>query len=145
MAKHLVDLDEEALGAARAELGKCLGHAGVRGAIEHLASAGASGRPTIRDLEIGYSARIAAQWDRRIGRWMRFNRSRPPPPMCVVHCRFSDCLRSSQRGRQIPDLLVAAAAEEHHLTVPHYNGDFDLIAAVTGQLCRWIVSAGSAD
>jgi hypothetical protein len=29
MAKHLVDLDEEALGAARAELGTRLGHAGV--------------------------------------------------------------------------------------------------------------------
>jgi predicted nucleic acid-binding protein len=27
---------------------------------------------------------------------------------------------------------VAAAAEEHDLTVVHYDADFDLIAAVTG-------------
>jgi predicted nucleic acid-binding protein len=39
---------------------------------------------------------------------------------------------------------VAAAAEEHDLTVVHYDADFDLIAAVTGQRCRWIVPAGSA-
>lgn len=51
----------------------------------------------------------------------------------------------SQRGRKIPDLLVAAAAEEHNLTVLHYDGDFDLIAELTGQRCQWIVPAGSAD
>lgn len=51
----------------------------------------------------------------------------------------------SQRGRKIPDLLVAAAAEERDLTILHYDADFDLIASVTGQRCQWIVAAGSAD
>lgn len=49
----------------------------------------------------------------------------------------------SQRGRKIPDLLVAAAAEELGITVLHYDADFDRIAAVTGQRCLWVVSAGS--
>ena len=49
----------------------------------------------------------------------------------------------SQRGRKIPDLLVAAAAEELDLTVLHYDADFDRIAAVTGQLCEWVVPAGT--
>jgi len=31
---------------------------------------------------------------------------------------------------------VAAAAEEHDLTVVHYDADFDLIASVTGQRCQ---------
>lgn len=43
----------------------------------------------------------------------------------------------SQRGRKIPDLLVAAAAEELGVGVLHYDADFDLIASVTGQRCQW--------
>lgn len=50
-----------------------------------------------------------------------------------------------QRGRKIPDLLVAAAAEELGIPVLHYDADFDLIASVTGQLCRWVVPAGSIE
>jgi len=51
----------------------------------------------------------------------------------------------SQRGRKIPGLLVAAGAEEHRLAVLHYDRDFDLIAAVTGQATEWVVAAGSVD
>jgi predicted nucleic acid-binding protein len=51
----------------------------------------------------------------------------------------------SQRGRKIPDLLIAAAAEEAGLTVLHYDADFDRIAAATGQPCEWIVPAGTID
>lgn len=50
-----------------------------------------------------------------------------------------------QRGRKVPDLLIAAAAESRGLTVLHYDTDFDLIASVTGQRCEWIVPAGSVD
>ena len=51
----------------------------------------------------------------------------------------------SQRGRKIPDLLVAAAAEEAGHTVLHYDSDFDLISSVTGRPCRWVVPRGSVD
>jgi predicted nucleic acid-binding protein len=50
-----------------------------------------------------------------------------------------------QRGRKVPDLLIAAAAEARGLTVMHYDSDFDQIAAVTGQPCEWVVPAGSVD
>ena len=50
-----------------------------------------------------------------------------------------------QRGRKVPDLLIAAAAEANGVTVLHYDADFDRIAAVTGQPCEWIVPAGSVD
>lgn len=50
-----------------------------------------------------------------------------------------------QRGRKIPDLLIAAAAEGSNLVVLHYDSDFDRIAAVTGQHCQWVVAAGSVD
>ena len=52
---------------------------------------------------------------------------------------------NSQRGRKIPDLLVAAAAEQAGYTVLHYDADFDHIAAVTGQPCQWVVPPGSID
>jgi len=39
----------------------------------------------------------------------------------------------SQRGREIPDLVVAAAAAEAGLIVLQYHSDFDRIAAITGQ------------
>jgi predicted nucleic acid-binding protein len=54
-------------------------------------------------------------------------------------------LRSQHRGVSTTDLLVAAAAEEVDATVVHYDGDFETIAAVTGQVTQWIVPAGTAD
>ncbi|MGH8995547.1 MAG: PIN domain-containing protein [Acidimicrobiales bacterium] len=51
----------------------------------------------------------------------------------------------SQRGRKIPDLLIAAAGEQGRLVLLHYDSDFDLIAKVTGQQCEWVVAAGTID
>ncbi len=50
-----------------------------------------------------------------------------------------------QRGRKVPDLLIAAAAEERNLTVLHYDADFDRIAAATGQSSEWVVPPGTID
>jgi predicted nucleic acid-binding protein len=52
----------------------------------------------------------------------------------------------ARKGRHrlpIPDLIIAAAAEHAHLTVLHYDADYDLIAAVTGQATEWVVRRGS--
>ncbi len=46
---------------------------------------------------------------------------------------------------KVADLLIAAAAEIVGLPVVHYDRDFDLIAEVTGQDCRWVVPRGSID
>ncbi len=43
------------------------------------------------------------------------------------------------------DLVIAATAERHGATVLHYDGDYDMIAAVTGQSTRWVLPPGSAD
>lgn len=51
--------------------------------------------------------------------------------------------RGQQRAVGLPDLLVAAVAERHRVTVLHYDKDFDLIAAVTGQPTTWVVAPGS--
>ncbi len=41
--------------------------------------------------------------------------------------------------------LIAATAERHGVTVLHYDGDFDLITAITGQPTTWVAPAGTAD
>ena len=47
------------------------------------------------------------------------------------------------RSAKIPDLLVAATAERHGVTVIHYDTDFDRIAEITGQPAEWVVPAGT--
>lgn len=122
---------------------KRLADSEIRAQIEHRVGAGAISRPSICDLEIGYSARNGTEWDRLIQALDAFE----PIETTSAHIRRALRLlaQRSQRGSKIPDLLVAAAAEEHDLTLLHYDADIDLIASVTGQRCRWIVPAGGAD
>ncbi|MGY5010428.1 PIN domain-containing protein [Streptomyces sp. 900105755] len=49
------------------------------------------------------------------------------------------------RALSLPDLLIAATAELNRLTVLHYDGDFDVIASLTGQPTEWVVAPGNAD
>jgi predicted nucleic acid-binding protein len=116
---------------------KRLANPQIREVIEPLAEAGNLARPTICDLEIGFSATNATEWDRFIPALGAFE---------VIETTSSHVNRAlqtqrllaqrSQRGRKIPDLLIAAAAEADNLTLLHYDSDFDLIRAVTGQSCR---------
>lgn len=43
------------------------------------------------------------------------------------------------------DLVIAATAERHGVSVLHYDGGYDMIAAVTGQPAEWVVPPGAAD
>ena len=49
----------------------------------------------------------------------------------------------SIRSVPLPDLLIAAVAERHRVTVLHYDADYDTIAAFTGQSVEWVVPRGS--
>lgn len=49
---------------------------------------------------------------------------------------------SMTRAVGIPDLLVAAVAEIHRVTVLHYDDDFDRVATITGQPVEWVVPRG---
>ncbi len=125
---------------------KRLGRVEVRDVVAPLAAAGQLARATICDLEVGYSARTAEEWDRLLGALDAFGRV----DTTAAHLRRALQVQRllaqrSQRGRKIPDLLVAAAAEEREAVVLHYDADFDLIASVTGQPCRWAVAAGSLE
>jgi predicted nucleic acid-binding protein len=113
--------------------------------IEELDSEGLA-RTIMTDLEIGFSARNADEWDRLIVALGAFRR-------VDVEEHHFDRARQVQRelanrglkGRKVPDLLIAAVAEAASLTVLHYDADFDHIATVTGQPTQWIVERGSID
>ena len=125
---------------------KRLGRPEVRAVIEPLAEAGQVGRPRICDLEVGYSARNVREWDQLIEDLDAFQAIDTTATHVHRALQVQRLLaQASQRGRKLPDLLVAAAAEALNLAVLHYDADFDLIAAVTGQRCTWVVPAGSVE
>jgi predicted nucleic acid-binding protein len=118
----------------------------VRQTVEPLAARGELARTSICDLEIGYSARNVDEWDQLIAALDTFL----PVETKATHIHRALQVqrllaKKRQRARKIPDLLVAAAAEEMAITVLHYDADFDLIAGVTGQSTQWVVPAGQAD
>lgn len=113
--------------------------------IEELDSDGLA-RTTMTDLEIGFSARNADEWDRLVVALGAFRR---------IEVEAHHFGRASQvqrklaadglEGRKVPDLPIAAVAEAASLTVLHYDADFDHIAFATGQPTQWIVERGSID
>ena len=118
----------------------------VRDVIEPMAQSGQLARPRICDLEIGYTARNAEEWDRLIGALGAFEAVETTAAHVARALQVQRLLAArSQRGRKLPDLLVAAAAEALNLTVLHYDTDFEHISAVTGQPQKWVVPAGAID
>lgn len=123
-----------------------LSHGAVRAAAEQLVAAGRAARAGISDLEVGFSARNVDEWDALasgLGELQLIETSAEH----VRRARQTQRLLAQQglRGRPVPDLLIAAAAEISQLTVLHYDSDFELIASVTGQRCEWVVPRGSID
>ncbi len=118
----------------------------VREVVEPLAAFGRAARAGISDLEIGYSARAAAEWDELVGALDVFQLVETTAAHLQRARQIQRLLAAdSQRGLKVPDLLVAAAAEEVGYAVLHYDSDFDLIASASGQPCQWVVPAGSVD
>jgi len=125
---------------------KRLGHLDVRTVVEPLATTGQLGRPSICDLEVGYSARNAEEWDRLVGALDAFERVDTTAAHVHRALQVQRLLAErSHRGRKIPDLLIAAAAEQLDVGVLHYDADFEVIASITGQRCQWVVPAGSVN
>ncbi len=49
------------------------------------------------------------------------------------------------RSAPISDLLIAAVAERHRVTIIHYDADYDIINSITGQATMWVVNRGTAE
>jgi predicted nucleic acid-binding protein len=92
-------------------------------------------------LEVGHSARSADELERLLADHAAIYPWVEVPAHAwrrAQEVQVALAARGQHRGVGIPDLLIAATAEAARLTVLHYDHDFDLIAAVTGQPVRWV-------
>ena len=123
-----------------------LGAPAVKEVIEPLVKHGRIGRAGITDLEVGYGSRNAREWDQDMADLSVFDLVETTAEHIRRARQVQRLLASrSQRGRKVPDLLIAAAAEDAGLTMLHYDADFDQVARVTGQVCQWVVPPGTID
>jgi predicted nucleic acid-binding protein len=124
-----------------------LSHDPVRAALVPHISRGLVGTCPIIDLEILYSARTGAEHSHYRAQREAFEYFAMTDEIAqrAVEVQGMLAQRAQHRSVSIPDLLVAATAERYQLTVLHYDGDYDRIAALTGQSAEWIVSRGTAD
>nr|WP_268248948.1 PIN domain nuclease [Streptomyces pilosus] len=99
------------------------------------------------ELEVLHSARSKADAE-RIRDEMRGFDWLPSPDEAwdrAIEVRTLLIKKGNWQALSVSDLIVAATAERHGAVVLHYDGDFDMIASVTGQRTAWVVPAGSAD
>ncbi len=117
----------------------------VREALEPLLLAGEVATCGIVDLELLYSASSRATY-RALAEALRGMPRVAIGDACVNRALEVQAMlaeRSQHRAVPLPDLLVAACAEQADLSVLHYDADFERIAKLTGQEVQWIVPRGS--
>ena len=111
-------------------------------------SAGLLAMCPVTELEILYSARSVA--DRKA--YLRLIRGTfdwvlMPDRVFERSMEVQEALtaRGTHRSAGPIDLLLAATAELHGLTLMHYDADFVQIARVTGQPVMWVAEPGTID
>ena len=119
----------------------------VRSAVAQMVSTSDRiARASISDVEIGFSARNTAEFDSLLGALDAFDLIEIIPDHFRRARQVQRLLAGrGLRGRKVPDLLVAAAAESNDLSVVHYDGDFDHIATITNQPTTWVAPPGTID
>lgn len=120
-------------------------HARVQARLEPIIEAGEAATCAIIDLEVLYSTRNAQEHSRARRRRTLAYRQVPLSEATFQRAIEVQGLlaRRGQHRVPIPDLIIAAAAEQAGMVLLHYDADFDRIAAVTGQPIEWVVPKGS--
>jgi predicted nucleic acid-binding protein len=97
------------------------------------------------DLELLYSARNSTDYA-RIATSRRASFEWLPTEDVDIRRALAIQGELAKRGQHRiawPDLVIAAVAERHRITLLHYDADYDLIAGITGQSVEWVVPKGS--
>jgi len=97
-------------------------------------------------LELLYSAR-GADYERLARELDGFRQLALDARAEVAAMRIQESLaeKSQHRGPSVTDLLIAAIAATHEVTLLHYDRHFDAIVRVTGQPAEWLAKRGSLD
>ncbi|MGW0583149.1 PIN domain-containing protein [Streptomyces sp. NPDC002920] len=119
----------------------------VRAVIDPLHNAGLLAVCGAVELEILHSARSKADAERIRDEMRGFDWLPTPDEAWDRALAVQTQLISvgNWKALSVSDLVIAATAERHGATVLHYDGDYDMIASVTGQPTHWVVPAGTAD
>jgi hypothetical protein len=117
----------------------------VQARVAPVIAAGEAATCAVIELEILYSTRNRDEHER----------TRARRRLAYRHIELTDSIFEraievqgmlAARGQHrlpIPDLIIAAAAEAAHMTVLHYDADFDIIAVITRQKTEWVAPQGS--
>ncbi|NUR85788.1 MAG: PIN domain nuclease [Nonomuraea sp.] len=118
----------------------------VGGRLKPLMLSGLLAVCVITKLEVLFSARDPAGYERDAAHLDGDFRQLPVDERVQDRALEVQALlasKSQHRGVGPMDLLIAACAEVHGVGLLHYDRDFDLVAAVTGQPSLWVVPPGS--
>jgi predicted nucleic acid-binding protein len=123
-----------------------LGRPAVAAVLGPLTEAGLVATCGVVEFELGWATRTSAEFDQ-----VRADRNAGYEWLAIRdedwHRAFDvqGTLWRSGRFRAVgfPGLLIAAVAEREHVTLVHYDSDYDLIAGVTGQPMQWVVPPGT--
>jgi predicted nucleic acid-binding protein len=121
-------------------------HGAVAAALQPLIRSGQVARCGIFELEVLFSARNAKDIE-----LTECDLAQALPLADTAQTDFQRAARIMRllahkglhRGVPVPDLITAAVAERHGLTILHYDADFDHIADVTTLKTEWVVPRGS--
>jgi predicted nucleic acid-binding protein len=124
-----------------------LSKANVAAAFSPYAATGQVGMCAPVAFEICYSARSHADYLILAERLLAFTEV---PISDADHRRSLEIqlalsAKGQHRALSLVDALVSAVAEARNLTILHYDGDYETVAAITGQKHEWIVARGTAD
>jgi predicted nucleic acid-binding protein len=122
-----------------------LHHSAVQQRLAPLIEAGLVATCTLIDLEIGFSSRTKREFNALLRERAGFERLDIEQVDWSRAQEVQAGLAAQGRTRSvgIADLVLAAVAERHRVTLLHYDRDFDVIADVTDQPTEWVVPAGS--
>jgi hypothetical protein len=118
----------------------------VAAVLAPLIEAGLVATCGVIEFELGWASRSSAELeqlrgDREVGyEWLA---THDEDWRRALEVQTSLWRSGRMRAVGLPDLLIAAVAERERVTVLHYDGDYDFIAEITGQLTRWVVPGGS--
>ncbi|MES4901694.1 MULTISPECIES: PIN domain nuclease [unclassified Streptomyces] len=119
----------------------------VRAVIEPLHNAGLLAVCGAVELEVLHSARSKADAERIRDEMRGFDWLSTPDEAWdrALEVQTQLIAAGNWKALSVSDLVIAATAERHGAIVLHYDGDYDMIAAVTGQPTRWVAVSGTAD
>jgi predicted nucleic acid-binding protein len=122
-------------------------HPAVAAAWQHRLATDSLATCALVRLEILYSARSAADYDRLSAEILALHQL---PCGAGQFARALEVQHSlagrgglHHRSVKIPDLIIAATAEAAAAILWHYDEDYDRIAEITGQPVEWIAPRGS--